>query len=143
MENLAILIAFTTALVELFKALFKAFTLFPDEAQRDVVIRLVAVAVGIGVALAFQYDALAPEAPTLAGVIVTGALLALGSDLLHVGTDVAKKIATPSVPTTKVEVPTVPSAGTSASVVTSSPEPPIITSDTQNFKPYTGALPHD
>lgn len=143
MDNLAVLVAFTLAITELVKAILKAFNLFTNDEQREVVLRVVAIVVGVLVAVAFQYDALNPTAPTIAGIIVSGALLALGSDLVHVGIDVGKKVATPSVPTTKVEVPTAPSTGTTASVTTTSPEPLIVGGDTQNYKPYTGALPHD
>lgn len=145
MDNLPVLVAFTTAIVELIKALFKAFNWFTTEEQREVVLRVVAVVVGIAVAFAFQYDALNKDAPTIAGIIVSGALLALGSDLVHVGFDVGKKVATPNPPGTSVTVETTGTGGTASASATSgdASEPPITVSDTQNYKPYTGALPHD
>lgn len=143
MNNLPVLVAFTTAVVELIKALFKAFNLFTTDEQREVVIRVVAVAVGIGVALAFQYDALNPDAPTLAGIVVSGALLALGSDLVHVGIDVGKKVATPNPPGTSVTVETTGAGGTATASASSPPsEPPTSLDDTASFPPYRGNLPH-
>lgn len=133
MTDLATLIAFTTAIIELVKASLQAFHAFPDEAQRNAVIRWVAAFVGVAVALAFQYDALHPGAPTVAGIIVSGALLALTSDILHVGIDVGKKAATPSLPGTKVTAETTGEAGTpaasaSASAAVSTPpaDPPTL-----------------
>lgn len=66
MTDLPVLVAFCTAIIELIKSSLNAFNAFPDEARRNAVIRWVAAFVGIGVALAFSYDALHPEAPTLA-----------------------------------------------------------------------------
>jgi hypothetical protein len=87
--DLAFLTGLVTAVVELVKAAFKAFDVLADDAQREVVVRIIAGVVGIVVALAFQYDPL-HAVPTLAGMVATGLALGITSDLLHVGIDLGK-----------------------------------------------------
>jgi hypothetical protein len=87
--DLAFLTGLVTAIVELVKAAFKAFDVLADDAQREVVVRVIAGVVGILVALAFQYDPL-HAVPTLAGMVATGLALGITSDLLHVGIDLGK-----------------------------------------------------
>jgi hypothetical protein len=87
--DLAFLTGLVTAIVELVKAAFKAFDVLADDAQREVVVRVIAGVVGIVVALAFQYDPL-HAVPTLAGMVATGLALGITSDLLHVGIDLGK-----------------------------------------------------
>ncbi len=107
--NLTFLTGFIYAVIELLKSGLKSFGILADDNQRTFVVRILAVIVGVGACLALQVDVLHSAAPTLAGMVITGAALAVASDLLQVGTDLgnakAKQIAAPpSATTTSVKL---------------------------------------
>lgn len=88
--TLSFLVGFVYATIELLKAGLKSFGLLADDDQRAFVVRVLAVFVGIGACVALQVDVLHADAPTLAGMIITGAGLAIASDLIGIGTDLGK-----------------------------------------------------
>ncbi len=112
--NVAVSLPFLTALVygivELIKSSMKAYGWFSDDDKREVAVRWASIVVGVLVTLLFQFS-LFTNAPTvLVGIIGTGIVIGVGSDLLHVGTDLGKAAATnmtatppPGSTSTKVE----------------------------------------
>lgn len=107
--TLAFAVSFVYGVIEFLKAGAKAYGLLANDDQRDFAVRSLAILIGIGVAIGLQLDALHADAPTMAGMIITGVSLAILSDVLQIGTDrvqarTAQLNAPPSATTTSVHL---------------------------------------
>lgn len=117
------LVALTDAIIELLKATFKAFGLLADDQQREVVIRYLAVLVGVLFCLAFDFSAVNAE-NALIGRIATGFVIGLGSDILHIGTDLGKGVVNNLNTQAQMAASPPPPPGDSVTIITPSSSQP-------------------